>query len=172
MAEPNVIDIKSAPEKKARVLRPRFDQIQEHHIVDTWRMAQRALYDENQDYPDITEDNPDVILSELFVYMKKPTFFGLMAKLGKRPIGMVIGETIERKFGRPSKYFFVNTIYIDPKFRKQGVGQALFKELIAEMRKKQIFHWEAAAHAPLVKYLERSEGIPVRTLFHVIGGRF
>lgn len=170
MAEAQVVDIK-AGERTKKAIKPRLEPIQPTQVVEIWRLVRESIFHGNQVYPDNTEENPDLIQSHLFEYMKQPNFAGLLARIGKKPAGIVLGNIVRRPYGRPSVFCFVWCLWVDPSARKQGVGQALWKQYAENLRRAHIFHWEAQVGSALEKELVRDAGIPVRPLFSVVGGR-
>lgn len=170
MSKTNVVEIQKQ-EKKPRALKPKIEPIIPTMIVDVWRLLKTSLQDGGQTYPDTTEDQPEVIQHALFAYLQAPFFRGVIAKAGKRPVGMILSDMRLRPFGRPSKYNFIYCFWVETAFRNSGIGMALFKEHCDRLKKEGIFHWEAHAHEHLFQALQKEAGIPVQPLLRVIGGR-
>lgn len=156
------------PKKTAKI---RMEAVTPTHIIEVWRFFDASLKMGNQPYPDTTEDSREALQSHLFVYLQNPAFMGLLAKVGKRPVGMILGNVVHRAYGRPRKFFYIWSTWVDPAFRKQGVGQALFHAYVDNMKKQNVFHWESHMSEALAKELLREVGIPIRPLCRVVGGR-
>lgn len=161
----------SAEQRARKALRARIEPVLPTHIVDVWRMVEHSIRDGGQLYPDTTEDSADAIRSHLFTYLQAPNFAGLIARHGKRPVGLILGHVASRPYGRPSRYAFVWAFWVEPQLRGQGVGQQLWGEYQGKLKKAQIYHWEALANDSLARALVRESGIPVNRLLSVIGGR-
>lgn len=171
-ASPEVpVTPKEKPKTKAK---PRIEAVGPTHIVEVWRLVEASLIHGGQKHPDICDDireHPDLIQSHLFNYIQSPGFAGLVAKVGKKPAGVILGNVASRPYGRPSKYAFVWCLWVDPAFRHQGVGKILFSEYALRLRKAGIFHWECQADDRLANELIRETGIPVQKLMSIIGGK-
>lgn len=169
MNEAKVLDMKQ--EKKPRTQRVRIESVTPTDIVEVWRLVERSIRDGGQSYPDTTEDSPEIIRSHLFQYLQAPFFTGLIARVGKRPVGIVLGHVAMRPFGRPSRYAFVHCIWIDPTQRKQGAGKLLWAEYANRMKRAGIHHFECLATDQLTAQLTREEGFPMKRVLSVLGGR-
>lgn len=171
-----VVDLHTATapektEKKARTVRLKVDPVLPSHIVEVWRLVEASIRDGGQNYPDTTEDNAEVIRSHLFQYLQRPTFMGLIARIGKRPVGVILGHVDARPFGRPSRYAYIHCIWIDPGQRKHGFGKALWDQYASKLKASGIYNWESAAHDKLMKQIERADGVPIHRLMSIIGGK-
>lgn len=169
MTESAVVEIRpkaEKSEKKAKGPRPRFECVLPTHVVDVWRLVEASLRDPSQIYPDTTEDNPEVIRSHLFSYLQSPLFAGLMVRVGKRPVGVVLGNVSMRPFGRPSRFVFVQHLWVEPQFRKRGIGTALWSEYVERLKQSQVFHFEAIVQ-PEFQYKSKQCSV----IQSVIGGR-
>lgn len=151
----------AAEPKKAPKLR--LDPIQPTHIVDVWRLYERFVRDQSQAYPDMTEEPAEVLQSHLFVYLQNTLFKGLQARVGKRVVGVVLGHVGMRPMGRPKTFLSVTCLYVDPAFRKRGIGKALWKEYTDRMKKAQIFNFEAYLTDEMVS--KHGLGKPMAKLF-------
>lgn len=156
---------------KKKLFKPKIERVQPSHIVDVWRMVRDSILFGNQVYPDSSEDAPELIQDHLFRYLSNPTFGGLIAKSGKKPIGVILGHLEKRAHGRPHHFQFIWCFWVDRGYRGQGVGQALWKEYSDLLRKCSILNWEAHCQEHLEKELCREIGVPVKRLQSIIGGR-
>ncbi len=110
-----------------------------------------------------------MVRAHLFQYIQNPCFAGLIARVGKRPVGMVLGHVSFRPYGRPSRYSSIYSLWVDPNFRKQGIGKGLWDDYTSRLKKAGIFHWEGLVSEEFSKELIK-EG-SVSKLQSVIGGK-
>lgn len=158
------------PEKKNQP-KMKIEAIDPTAIVDVWRLVKESLVSSNQTYPDLTEESPELIQSHLFNYMQQRGFTGLIARLGKKPIGVVLGNIASRAYGRPKRYAFVWCMWITPSARKTGAGKLLWTDYTERLKKAEIYHWESFSSDELAKSLVRETGFPIQKLNSLIGGR-
>lgn len=161
----------SKKDKPKRVVKTKIEPIGVNHIVEIWRLIRESQLEGAQPYPDTTEESPEVIQSHLFAYLTDPRVTGLIARNGKKPVGLIMGRVVDRPYGSPKRFAFIWCFWVTPEARKSTIGSALWKDYTARLKAAQIFHWEAQCHDELEKYLVRSAGIPVKKLMSVIGGR-
>lgn len=161
----------SKPVKLVKTVKTRLEVVTPIQIVDVWRLVEHSLRDGGQVYPDISEDSPEKIRSNLFEYMQLPAFAGLMAKVGKKPVGIILGHLAGRPYGRPSRYQFIWGFWVEPAFRKSGVGKALWNAYSTQLKKAGIFNCEFWAHDHVEKQLCREVGVPVTKLLSILGVR-
>lgn len=155
--------------KKAKI--SQIDPVKD--LVDVWRLFRSSVTEEKWDHPSLHETHESDMQAYLNRYMlQNPSFFGLIMKLGKRPIGQVFGHIQEHPIGLPKYYFFVHNMWIDKEFRgEERHGEALFDAFLAEIKKRGIFHWEAIGYDKFTKRLLKSKKYKVRKLYTRIGGR-
>jgi ribosomal protein S18 acetylase RimI-like enzyme len=165
-APANVVEMPQKPKRRAKI-----DVIHPTDIVDVWRLCEHSLRAAPFSYPDLTEDQPEVIRAHLFQYLQSPMFTGLIARFNRRPVGSVLGNVALRPLGRPTKYAFIYGFWVEPQFRHQGIGKQLLEQFFARMKKIGVFSWEANASEALAEELTHKEGIKVLSLMRVIGGR-
>lgn len=161
----------SKPEKLKRVVRPKIESVNQTHIVEVYRLVRESQLEGNQPYPDTTEDRPELIQSHLYQYLGDPMVTGLIARVGRKPVGLIIGRVCQRPYGSPKRYAFVWCFWVTPDARKTGAGNQLWKEYSERLKAAGIFHWEGQCHDELEKYLVREVGISVKKLMSLIGGR-
>ncbi len=147
-----VVDIK----KPKKVVKPKIEAVTAPMIVDVWRLIEKHLI--HQVYPDISEEQPEVIRSWLFQYLQKPRFAGLIAKIGKRPIGLILGDVRQRPYGKPLIFVNIEHFFVDPAFRKQGVGKTLRAEYTIRMNKAGVFYYEGFSEQDKGKVLYLAGG--------------
>jgi ribosomal protein S18 acetylase RimI-like enzyme len=165
-ATAKVVDMPTRPKRKAKI-----DIVVPTDIVEVWRLVEHSIRAGSLSYPDVTEDQPEIIRAHLFNYLQQPLFHGLIARFNRRPVGLVLGNIGMRAFGRPSKYAFIYCFWVEPGFRGQGVAHALLEQYFSRMKKIGIFSWEAQASEQLSRELVREGGVPVLRLMQVIGGK-
>ena len=170
MTEPAKLEVVKEVKPK-KVLKPRIEQVVPTDIVDVWRVVERSIRDRKETYPDTTEDSSEVIRSHVFAYLQAPNFFGLIAKIGKRPVGVLLGHIAQRPYGRPHKYAHIWCFWVDQNFRNNGVGKALWGQFSGTLKKNSLFHWEGVATPELLAELQKEGGAEVKQLQTVIGGR-
>jgi predicted N-acetyltransferase YhbS len=124
-----------------RVIKPKLEIIQPKAIVEVWRLYDRAS--QGQTYPDISEVTDDVIQSYLLQYLQAKFFLGLIARIGKKPVGLVMGDVRIRPYGNPLCYVYVDKFFVDPQYRKTGIGKALRAEFTAQLNQKGVFYYES-----------------------------
>lgn len=157
--------------KPKRQVKNKIEPIRPTHIVEVWRLLRESQIEGRQPYPDTTEESPELIQSHLFQYLQDPLFTGLIARNGKKAVGIVLGRVAQRPYGSPKRYAFVWCIWIAPSARKNGTGLALWSEYTARLKKAGVFHWESYAHEHVEKYLCRESGVQINKLMSIIGGR-
>ena len=134
------------PQKK-RTPKPRVEPIHCTQIVELWRLVERSQREAAKHaYPDVSEETPEVLRSHLFAYLQQRFFTGLVVRVGKKAVGYVMGDVRVRAFGRPSRYVYVQDMWIDPGFRNQGIGKVLWTEFADRLRKAQVSHFESVQH--------------------------
>jgi ribosomal protein S18 acetylase RimI-like enzyme len=169
MTEPAKLEV--VKEKPKKVIKPKIEQVIPTDIIEVWRLAEHAIRDSGQTYPDFSEDSSDVMRSHILAYLQAPTFFGLMAKIGKRPAGVLLGHVANRPFGRPYRYFDLWCFWVDPQFRSNLIGHSLWERFSAELKRNNLYHWEGKCSGKLLETLQKSEGVQVSQLQQVIGGK-
>ena len=161
------------PEKKKRIFKPRFEVIQPvRDIVDSWRLLDQSFKEDDAGHPYYSDDDPDLVRAHLYNFMVSQGFFGIMAKIGRKPIGQIIGQVHYRPIGRPKQFFFVWNFYVAPQYRRQGVMLALFEAFRKELKQRGIMCWEANAGDKLTEVLLNFPKYKTEKLENRIGGRF
>lgn len=131
---------------KKRTPKIRVEPIAPTMIVELWRMVEHSVRSGGQEYPDISEEHPEVLRMHLFAYLQSRRFCGLIARIGRKPVGFILGDVRERPYGRPARYAFVQNIWVEESFRKQGVGRFLWNEFGSRLSQAQVHHFEALSN--------------------------
>ncbi len=141
-------------------------------MVDVWRLFKSSVVNEKWEYPSLHETHEEDMRCHVIQYViQNPNFFGLMARVGKRPIGQIVGSMVVRDIGLPKHYFFIYNFWIEPEFRKKGYMKELWGATVEELRKRGIFHIEANCNEKLKNFLMEYKGFETRLLSYRIGGR-
>lgn len=149
----------------------RLERINPTQIVEVWKLYDRSLKEGNQPYPDISEDQPEVMRAHLFQYLHHRNTVGVLAKIGKRTVGMILGDVQARPYGRPHVYCYVWVVWVEPEFRKRGVMELMYKDFFSKLKKAGVHYWEANSHDHLTKVLTGYPKYETRKLYDRIGGK-
>lgn len=161
-----------ATEKKPeKIVKPRIEPITVAHIVDCWKMLDRSIKDTHPGYPDLTEESPERIRAYLFQFISSPSFVGMIAKVGKRPVGHILGRIQLRPFGKPERFCFIWTVWIEPEYRKRGLMKTLSESYFVQLKQYGVHHWEAEAPEELALTLKDFKGFEVKNHAILIGGK-
>jgi ribosomal protein S18 acetylase RimI-like enzyme len=160
------------PEKKnERAIKPRVEQITVTHIVDAWRLLDRSIKDTHEGYPDLSEESPEKIRAHLYQFISSSNFMGLMLKVGRKPVGHILGRICHRPFGKPERYCFIWNFWIEPEFRKKGMMKTLYQAYFNQLKSQGVFHWEAEARDELTQMLTEYAGYKTEKRYNLIGGK-
>lgn len=141
-------------------------------VIDSWRLLKSSITQEKWEYPSLSETPEEDVRRHHFGYMMlNQDFFGMMVKVGRRPVGQIIGDFRKRPIGSPRNFYYVYNFWIEPEFRKRGYMKALWAELLAEVKKRGFFHWEANGHKPAVDFGLGYKGYETKVLYPRIGGK-
>jgi len=140
-------------------------------IIDSWKLFDSAEKLFPQKYPSLEEEVPADIRARLLSAMTSPHFFGVMAKIGKKPIGQITGMISVRPYGAPRVYFSFWLFFVDQAYRKEGVAKALFVELSKSLKAKGVHAFESIIDPELVPMFEKFYGGPLQTVSHRIIGK-
>ena len=162
----------ASPEPKKRVLKIKASSIVPTDIVDCWRLYQSSLKNSRQPYPDLSGEDPSLMRSCLFAYISSPMFAGFIVRVGKKPVGMILADVQTRPFGAPHAFAFVWTLWVEPEYRKEGVGKMLWAEFRMRFSKAGIRQWEAWSNVDLTQVLEKATRGGIHKLMDRIGGGF
>lgn len=163
-----VVELKKEEKKHPK---PRIEAIAPTHIVECWKMFERSIKETNQTYPDTSEESPEVIRHHLFRYMNQPNFVGLMAKVGKKPVAMIIGDVQQRPYGRPKTFCYVWVFWVEPEYRNRGYMETLSEEFFTKLKRAGVFHWECFAHKEVTDALLSYKKRETIKLYEKIGGK-
>ena len=140
--------------KKKRKPKVRIETVQAKHVYDCFRLLESSIRNTKSGIH-LDEEEPDNVRHFMYNYILNENFFGLVAKIGRKPVGQVLGRVEYRPVGRPRKYFNIWNFYISPEFRNTGVALKLIKELKYNLRRNGIMFWEAFANEGLAESLDR-----------------
>lgn len=167
-----VLKIEPAPEKKVeKVIKPRVELINAGMIIESWKLLEQSYHENKWPYPDLTETTPQQVRSFLFWYLSQPTFMGVMVKVGRKPVGQIIGHFEIRPFGSPRAFWSIWNLYVDPEYRGKGIAKLLVESSTDEMKKRGVFHWEAHVFDELAGKLLTQKLVPCQRLHVRIGGK-
>jgi ribosomal protein S18 acetylase RimI-like enzyme len=140
-------------------------------LVDVWRLLKSSLTLEKWEHPSLSRVHEEDMQAYLSRYMlQTPTFFGMIARLGKRPVALVMGSGNVHFVGAPETYFFVHTVWVEPEFRGAHVMNDLWTEFLAEIKKLGYWFWEANSFSKFTPRLLKSKHLKIRKLYTRIGG--
>lgn len=163
-----VVELKKEEKKHPK---PRIEAVGPTHIVECWKLYERSLKEAPISYPDASEEPHEVIRHHLFRYMNQPNFVGLLAKIGKKPVGIIMGDVQTRPFGRPRAFCELALFWVEPEYRKRGYMQALSEELFSKLKRAGVFHWEANSSAALAGEMQKQNKREISKLCEKIGGK-
>jgi len=142
------------------------------NMVDVWRLFRSSIINEKWDYPSLRETHEDDMRAHVIGYViQNPNFFGMMARIGKKPIGQIIGSSMIREIGSPKNYFFIYNFWIEPDHRKSGAMKELWATFMEELKKRGIFNWEANCSEKLKTFLLDYKGYETKLLNYRVGGK-
>jgi hypothetical protein len=157
---------KKHPNPKFIVMDPAKD------LIDSWRLFRSSIVNEKWKYPSLAQTHEEEVRSHHYGYvMLNPNFFGMIARIGKRPIAQIIGEVVHRPLGDPKTFFFIWNFWMEPEFRKRGYMKTLWPVFMTEIKKRGVFYWEANGNDSVTEFLKSYEGYKTNILFHRIGGK-
>lgn len=168
--EAKKLQVVEPAQKKRALPKPKISPIVPTDIVDCWRLYQRSLKESHQPYPDRSADDPEVIRACLFSYITNQYFKGLIVRIGKKPVGMVLADIQRRPFGAPHVFAFVWAFWIEPEYRKQGLGKFLWRDFAGRLSYAGVRNWEAWTHAGLSEEIQQIGFVGARKLMDRIGG--
>ncbi len=72
---------------------------------------------------------------------------GLVAVLAvdRAPVGCLVGEVTTRAVGQPATVGFVEWLYVEPESRGLGIGRAIIRAAVAQVRPLGVTHIEVAS---------------------------
>lgn len=166
------------PEIKKK-LNPKIHLVEPKDIVDCWKLLRSSIEKKPWKYPSLRETHEDEVRSVLFEIISRPMLspalpgsLSTIMKLGKRPIGQIIGTPAFRNLGDPKLYMFIFNYWIEPEFRKNGFGKALWDDYMVRCRNLGVYAWESnVEHDDLKEFLEGYKGYSTSLLYHRMGGR-
>ena len=84
------------------------------------------------------EERPEYWEKKVEMAGKKSPLPSLVAEIEDKVVGFVIGEASGWEYGVPENIGWVDTIGVDPKYQKKGLGGLLMKELLNYMKKVDV----------------------------------
>lgn len=118
----------------------------------------------NEDLPGAAQGGEVRYSRRILERLDDPFMRALIAEVDGQPVGFVLGMIVDLMpdiFAQEPTGFLAD-IYVEPEFRRQGIGRTLVKALRDWFRREEVkyFDWHVAAHNP--------EGL---AFWHSIGGR-
>lgn len=159
--------IKIKPSKPAK-LRIKVEQVLPSDIIDVWHLYKQSLDKAPPKYPDMSEEPETFIRSQIFNEISKQNFLGLIAKVGRRPVGQLNGFVAHRPFGAPRVFFQFWMCWVDPEYRNSDVGTQLYKEMFRTLKGHGIFNVESIIDPEMVPSMEKVSGVQVQVVSHRI----
>lgn len=161
---------KKLPTPKITFINPTTD------LIDSWRLFRISAEKDKAEYPSMESASEDQIRSQHYAYLLlNPNFFGVIARIGKKPVGQAFGEFAGRTLGEPNKFFFVFNFWVDPEYRQSETGQAIGMRMwsqLTEAVKARGFHdFEANANEEWAERFKKLGGATAKVLIHRIGGK-
>ena len=146
--------------------KPRVEHINPTSIVDVWRLFEKSQLAAEQGLKSaLDECSPSDIRHYLLDYLMKPNFVGVMLKMGRRPIGQIIGHIERRVLEKPKTFFFAWNVWVEPEFRSKGMMQLLSKECGRILKEKDIHVWECSVPEERSKWFEGREGFKAEKIY-------
>lgn len=140
-------------------------------LVDVWRLLRSSLILEKWDHPSLSRVHEEDMQAYLSRYMlNTPTFMGMIARVGKRPVAQIFGHGNFHPVGAPEHYFFIHNVWVEPDFRGGQVMPDLWAQFHASLKKSGYFFWEANGYEKLTRRLLKAKGTEIRKLYTRIGG--
>ena len=155
---------KAKPTPKVKTL-----PVQPTDVTEVWRLYEKWIRSSGAAYPDLSEDKGDVIMSHLFQYMQARTFAGMRAVIGKKTVGIILGNLSARPIGRPSRFVYLTCLFVDPAHRGQGIGKSLWQAYSESFKRVGVFNFECQATDEVAKgFLAHVGGARV---LNIVGGK-
>lgn len=140
-------------------------------LVDVWRLLKSSVTKEKWEHPSLSNVHEEDMQAYLSRYMlTNPTFFGMIARIGKRPVGVVFGHGNIHMVGTPETYFFVHTAWVEPDVRGAYIMRDLWSRLQGELKAMGFHFWEANAFSGLAPRLLKAKAIKIKKLYTRVGG--
>jgi ribosomal protein S18 acetylase RimI-like enzyme len=156
--------------KEKQFPRAKIELIQAKDVIDVWKLVDKA----NREFPGhpvMDEDSPDLIRMHLYSYLSAPNTLGVIARIGRRPVGFVLGQLASRPMGLPKQFLLIWSFFVEPEFREKGVPQSLYRELFARSKQAGFHYWEAMVNTKQVDELKKDTGIKGNLLSVLVGGK-
>jgi GNAT superfamily N-acetyltransferase len=150
---------KPAPKVKVEALRPQ-------HVIDAWLLLEQSLKAVPQ-HPSIDEEEPRAIRAHLYQLLSSPGCVSAIARVNRKPVGLILAEVHSRPFGSPRAYLSIWSAWVTPAHRRQGVMRELVAQLSGQAKQLGVHHWEAQIPSSLLT--EISKVVPARALSVRIG---
>lgn len=81
------------------------------------------------------QSRPEYWEMKLELVEKRSPMASLVAELGGKVIGFVIGDASGWEYGVPEHIGWIDTIGIDPSFQRKGIAKMLLTEMISNLKK-------------------------------------
>lgn len=156
---------------RAKAPKVRLEEIRPSHIVEVVKLFESSSKLAPMEYPSLAEETPANMRSHMFQMISRPDYFGMVAMIGRKPVGQFSGLIQVRPFGAPRVYYSTWLFWVEPDFRKQGVAETLLKGVFSELKKRGVFNFEWLAGPELVSIYEKVYGSPLKVVSHRIIGK-
>ena len=157
--------LKPKPTKKFKI-----EETKPADIVDVWTLYKQSLA-VVQNYPDVSEEPDAYIRSQLFSMICDPTFLGVIAKVGRKPVGQLNGFVTHRPYGKPRDYFQFWMFWIDPEYRGAELSKQMFKTVCKRLKEVGIFNFESIIDPAMIPAMEKVYGGQLAVVSHRIIGK-
>lgn len=125
-------------------LKPRIEFVElERHIIDCWKLLRQSHQENPQLYPSLHEVDDQELRAHLIKFLSKNNQYGMIMKLGRKPIAQILGCASRHELGRPEKFLFIWNFYISEEHRKQGLMKELLKAYFKWVKSEGLHYWES-----------------------------
>lgn len=156
---------------KPKPVKIKLEEIKPSHIVEVVKLFENSSRIAPMAYPSLAEETQNNMRSHIFQMISRPDYFGMVAYVGRKPVGQFGGFIQTRPFGMPRVYYSSWLFWVEPEFRKQGIAEALMAGVFAELKKRGVFNFEWLAGPELVSIYEKVYGSPLKVVSHRIVGK-
>lgn len=146
---------------------PKVDLIGPSDIVDVWRLFEHYP----QNYPNLKGERPEAMRSHMLSSIMQPNFLGVIARYGKKPVGMLTGFVAMRPYGQPNVFFSFWMCFVKEEARKSGVGKAMLARLFDLLKRQGVNDFESIIEPEYVPLMEHLYGSELKVVSHRIVGK-
>lgn len=143
-------------------------------------MSLRIRPPENRDFPDwlpLWDGNnlghrDEKVTSETWARLTDPDFpvHGLLAEQDSRLVGL-LHYVIHPTTGNIKPVCYMQDVYVDPEFRRQGIARKLIEELVAQAKSHKQWarlYWLAESHNEAAQTLYQTLGVKMDFTLHML----